>query len=219
MSAVDSRSANVPQLPTRIRRWRSYQPASNIVFENDLGPDNASQTQSARPLRKGIELEFVNIAHPLDATTSTTISNIRSHAARDIHASRRASALRLKGGQRKIRMKVDTGGDSHLSLASPVNITIPIHNGFLHCCARPITKLEQFLLDYCKWPSDEPLNGFHPYVPLTYHRCNISHPKRRNVVSPWWRGATVPSRRDAALASLYNHRQWLVGRYFLILMS
>ncbi|KAK1254152.1 hypothetical protein MKX08_008147 [Trichoderma sp. CBMAI-0020] len=127
MREVESRSAKGPPLPTRIRRWRSYQPASNIVYENDLDADNTSQTPSTRPLRKGIELEFVNIAHPLDATSSTTISNIRSHAARDIHATRRASALRLKGGERKIRMKVDAGGDSHLSLASP---------------------LEQFLLDY-----------------------------------------------------------------------
>lgn len=150
MRAVDSRSANGPQLPTRIRRWRSYQPASNIVYENDLDPDNTSQTQSIRPLRKGIELEFVNIAHPLDATSSTTISNIRSHAARDIHALRRASALRPKGGERKIRMKVDTDGDSQSSLASPVNIAIPVNHGLLHCCARPITKLEQFLLDHCK---------------------------------------------------------------------
>ncbi|KAL7926427.1 hypothetical protein ACQKWADRAFT_309263 [Trichoderma austrokoningii] len=144
MRAVDSRTANGPQLPTRIRRWRSYQPASSIVYENDL---EAAATSSTRPLRKGIELEFVNIAHPLDATSSTTISNIRSHAARDIHASRRASALQPKG-ERKIRMRVDTDGDSRLSLASPVNITIPVHNGLLHCCARPINKLEQFLLNY-----------------------------------------------------------------------
>ncbi|EHK46594.1 hypothetical protein TRIATDRAFT_317557, partial [Trichoderma atroviride IMI 206040] len=148
MREVESRSEKGLQLPTRIRRWRSYQPASNIVYENDLDADNTSQTPSTRPLRKGIELEFVNIAHPLDATSSATISNIRSHAARDIHATRRASALRLKGGERKIRMKVDAGGDSHLSLASPVNIAIPVYNGLLYCCARPITKLEQFLLDY-----------------------------------------------------------------------
>lgn len=150
MRAVDSRPAKGPQLPTRIRRWRSYQPASNIVYENDLDPDSTSQKQSIRPLRKGIELEFVNIAHPLDATSSNTISNIRSHAARDIHALRRASALRPKAGERKIRMKVDTGRDSHLSLAPPVNITNTVHHGLLLCCARPITKLEQFLLDHCK---------------------------------------------------------------------
>ncbi|KAL7968186.1 hypothetical protein HDV63DRAFT_93810 [Trichoderma sp. SZMC 28014] len=145
MRAVDSRSVNGPQLPVRIRRWRSYQPASSIVYENDL---DASQMPSTRPLRNGIELEFVNIAHPLDATSSTTISNIRSHAARDIHATRRASALRFKGGDRKIRAKVDTNGDSRLSLASPADIAIPVHYGLLYCCARPITKLEQFLLDY-----------------------------------------------------------------------
>lgn len=150
MRAVDIRSENGPQLPVRIRRWRSYQPASSIVYENDLDADSTPQMPSTRPLRKGVELEFVNIAHPHDATSSTTISNIRSHAARDIHATRRASALRLKGGDRKMRTKVDTDGDSRLSLASPVHITIPVHNGLLHCCARPITKLEQFLLDYCK---------------------------------------------------------------------
>lgn len=157
-----SRSFRHEQLPTRIRRWRRYQPAANfVVGKNDLDAESTPQTSLAipsRPLRKGIELEFVNIAHPLEATSSTTISSIRSHAARDIHASRRASALRLKGGERKIRMKVDTtGGDSHLSLASSVNITIPLYNGSLYCCVRPITKLEQFLLGYCKWPSDESL--------------------------------------------------------------
>lgn len=149
MRVVDSRSANRPQLPTRIRRWRTYHPASSIVYENGLDGDTTSQKPSTRPLRKGIELEFVNIAHPLDATSSTTISNIRSHAARDIHATRRASAL-LPKGEGKIKMRADTDADSHLSLASPVNITIPVHDGLLHCCARPINKLEQFLLSYCK---------------------------------------------------------------------
>jgi hypothetical protein len=150
MRAGDSRSANGPQLPMRIRRWRSYQPASNIVFANDFDADISSQTPSTRPLRKGVELEFVNIAHPLDATSSTTISNIRSHAARDIHATRRASALRLKGSERNVMMKVDADGDSHLSLAFPVSTKIPSHNGMIYCCARPITKLEQFLLNYCE---------------------------------------------------------------------
>lgn len=157
MRVVGSRSANGPQPQTRIRRWRRYQPTSNL-YDNNLGAETTLQTSSApstRPLRNAIGLQFINAAHPHDATSSTAISSIRSHAARDIHASRRASASQPKGIERRRRMQVDTDGDSHLSLVWPVNITIPVYNGLLHCLARPITELEHFLLDYCKWPSDE----------------------------------------------------------------
>lgn len=152
MRVVSSRSANGPQLQTRIRRWRSYQPAANPNSDNGLDAETTLRTSSgppARPLRKGVELEFINTAHPHDATSSAAISSIRSHAARDIHASRRASALQPRA-ERRIRMRVETDGDSHLSVAWPVDLMIPIYNDLLNCCARPITKLEHFLLAYCK---------------------------------------------------------------------
>ncbi|UKZ89792.1 uncharacterized protein TrAFT101_004833 [Trichoderma asperellum] len=151
MRMVGSRSANGPQLQTRIRRWRSYQPAANPNSDNGLDADETtprtSSGPSARPLRKGLELEFINIAHPHDATSSTAISSIRSHAARDIHASRRASASQPRV-ERRIRMRVETDGDSHLNMAWPVDLMIPIYNDLFNCCARPITKLEHFLLAY-----------------------------------------------------------------------
>lgn len=146
MIAGGSRPENGPQPQTRIRRWRRYQPAANL---NAKTPQTSSGP-SARPLRKGVELEFINTAHPQDATSSTAISSIRTHTARDIHASRRrASASQPQGGERR-RMQVDGNRESDLTATWPVNLMIPVYNDRLNCFARPITNLEHFLLDYCK---------------------------------------------------------------------
>jgi hypothetical protein len=152
MRVASSQSENGPPLKTPIRRWRRYQPAANLDYDNDLDAETAPQTSSRslpEPFRNGIELEFINTAHPHDATSSSAISSIRSHAARDIHASRRASASQSRGSERRRRMQVDTDGDSYLNVTWPMNIMIPVCNGFIHGLVRPITKLEQFLLNYC----------------------------------------------------------------------
>ncbi|KAL7905471.1 hypothetical protein GGI35DRAFT_138434 [Trichoderma velutinum] len=151
MSARSSRSGNEPELKTRIRRWRRYQPAANLGYDNDSVAATVPQASSGklnRPLRGRVGLEFINTAHPCDATSSTAISSIRSHAARNIQASYRASNSQPNGGEKKRTKQMDTGMNSHSSVTWPMNLTIPVYNGVHQCFARPITKLEQFLLEY-----------------------------------------------------------------------
>lgn len=155
MRAGSNRTAKEPQLKTRIRRWRRYQPPTNLECGNDSVAETALSGQSNRRLRKRIGLEFINTAHPHDATSSAAISSIRSHAARNIHASHRASASQPKGSERRRRTQMDISDVSLLSIDWPVNLMVPIYSGLLHCFARPMTKFEHFLLDYCKWLLDE----------------------------------------------------------------
>ncbi|KAH0525927.1 hypothetical protein TsFJ059_009325 [Trichoderma semiorbis] len=147
MKAGSSRTAKEPQLKTRIRRWRRYQPPT-IECGNDSVAETTSSGQSNRRVRKRIGLEFINTAHPHDATSSTAISSIRSHAARNIHASHRASASHSKGSGKGRRTQMDTNEASPLSIYWPVHLMVPVYSGLLHCFARPMTKFEHFLLDY-----------------------------------------------------------------------
>ncbi|KAF3062996.1 hypothetical protein CFAM422_010389 [Trichoderma lentiforme] len=148
MRTGSSRTANEPQLKTRIRRWRRYQPPTNLECGSDSVAETTSSGQLNRRLRKRIGLEFINTAHPHDATSSTAISSIRSHAARNIHASHRASASHPKGSGKGRRTQMDTNENSLLSIDWPVHLMVPVYSGLLHCFARPMTKFEHFLLDY-----------------------------------------------------------------------
>lgn len=148
MRAGGSQTANEPQLKTRIRRWRRYQPPTNLECGNDSVAETTPSGQFNRRLRKRIGLEFINTSHPHDATSSTAISNIRSHAARNIHASHRASTSQPKGSEKGRRTQMDTNENYLLSINWPVNLMVPIYSGLLHCFARPMTKFEHFLLDY-----------------------------------------------------------------------
>lgn len=154
MKAGSSRTAKEPQLKTRIRRWRRYQPPTTECGNGSVA-ETTSSGQSNRRVRKRIGLEFINTAHPHDATSSTAISSIRSHAARNIHASHRASASHPKGSGKGRRTQMDTNEASPLSIDWPVHLMVPVYSGLLHCFARPMTKFEHFLLDYCKWLLDE----------------------------------------------------------------
>lgn len=155
MRAGSNRTANDPQLKTRIRRWRRYQPPTNLECGNDSVVETTPSGQSNRRLRKRIGLEFINTAHPHDATSSAAISSIRSHAARNIHASHRASASHPKGSGKGRRTQINTNENSRLSIDWQVHLMVPVYSGLLHCFARPMTKFEHFLLDYCKWPPHE----------------------------------------------------------------
>ncbi|KAL7953844.1 hypothetical protein V8C34DRAFT_317832 [Trichoderma compactum] len=147
MRAGGSRSANEPQLKTRIRRWRRYQPPTNLECGHDSVAEKTPSWQLHRRLRKRIGLEFINTSHPHDATSSTAISSIRSHAARSIHASHRASISQPKGSERG-RTQMGTNELYLLSRNWQVNLMVPVYSGLLNCFARPMTKFEHFLLDY-----------------------------------------------------------------------
>lgn len=144
----------------RIRRWRRYQPTANPPCDDDLDAETTPQTSSGpstRPLALRIGVEFINTVHPRQITSSATISSVRSHVARDIHASRRASALQPTVDAKTREMQFDTVGASQLAATWPANLIIPVYNGLFHGFVRPITKLEHFLLDYCKRQPEEQL--------------------------------------------------------------
>ncbi|KAL7935661.1 hypothetical protein V8C35DRAFT_321263 [Trichoderma chlorosporum] len=145
MRAINSR----PQFKARIRRWRHYQPTTNPSQAKDSDAEITPRGPSkSLPLKEKIGWEFINAAHPHDAISPTAISSIRSHAARDIHASRRALASQSKGGERRRKTHVDTNKETQLTEAWSINLMIPIWNNLLYCFVRPITKLERFLLNY-----------------------------------------------------------------------
>ncbi|KAL7916557.1 hypothetical protein GGI35DRAFT_433432 [Trichoderma velutinum] len=148
---VRSNSAKEPQPKIRIRRWRRYQPRSSVA--NDVGcSKTASEPPSehlSTPLTKRAETVFINAAHPRDATSAVTISSIRSHVARSVHASRRVSTSPLipymdSNGK---EAQVDTRKVSQVVVVWPARLNIPRFE-WLFQGVRPITKLEHFFLDY-----------------------------------------------------------------------
>lgn len=154
---VGSSSAKEPQLKMRIRRWRRYQPTKSLAKDDDGCGETASETSSEHlpsgnlsiPLTKRVEIEFINAAHPRDATSAVAVSSIRSHAARGVHASRRASTLPLSMDSKERGTQVDTGKVAQVVVVWPARLNIPRFE-WLFQGSRPITKLEYFLLDYCR---------------------------------------------------------------------
>lgn len=152
---VGSNSAKEPQFKMRIRRWKRYQPTRSLA--KDDGCETASETSAGHlpsehlsdtPLTKIVGIEFINAAHPRDATSAVAVSSIRSHAARGVHASRRASTLPLSMDSKGRGAQVDTGKVSQVVVVWPARLSIPRFE-WLFQGSRPITKLEYFLLDYC----------------------------------------------------------------------
>ncbi|QYS92952.1 hypothetical protein H0G86_000343 [Trichoderma simmonsii] len=151
---VGSNSAKEPQFKMRIRRWKRYQPTRSLA--KDDGCETASETSAGHlpsehlsdtPLTKIVGIEFINAAHPRDATSAVAVSSIRSHAARGVHASRRASTLPLSMDSKGRGAQVDTGKVSQVVVVWPARLSIPRFE-WLFQGSRPITKLEYFLLDY-----------------------------------------------------------------------
>ncbi|KKO99388.1 hypothetical protein THAR02_08513 [Trichoderma harzianum] len=147
-------AANEPQLKIRFRRWRQYQPTKSLAKDDGCG-ETASESAAGHlpsghpssPLTKRVGIEFINAAHPRDATSAVAVSSIRSHAARGVHASRRASALPLSRDSKGRGAQVDTGKVSQVVVVWPARLNIPRFE-WLFQGSRPITKLEYFLLDY-----------------------------------------------------------------------
>ncbi|KAL7948101.1 hypothetical protein V8C42DRAFT_274805 [Trichoderma barbatum] len=146
---VGSRPVNEPQLKIRTRRWRRYQPTINLVNDDgdcEVVPGPSSRKPSAS-LTKRVGIEFINASHPRDATSATAVSNIRSHVARGIHASRRASTLPPCMDLKSRATRVGTGRVFQLAVTWPASLKIPPLEAFFQGI-RPITRLEHFLLDY-----------------------------------------------------------------------
>lgn len=145
-----SRPVIEPQLKTRIRRWRRYQPTTNIVFdEGDAETARQPLSRPTAPSTRRVGVEFINAAHPRDATSSAAVSSIRSHAARGAHALRRVSALLPSVDAKTRGTQAGNAGASHLAVTGPAHLTILICDGLFQG-VRPISKVEHFLLDYCR---------------------------------------------------------------------
>ena len=148
---VDSRTVKGPQVKMRIHRWRLNQPTTSPA-NDDEGGETASKPSSARPntpLTKRVAVEFINAAHPRDATSAAAVSSIRSHAARGAHASRRVSILPPCTDPTRKDTRVGTGRVSQKAVACPASLGSPRFETLFQGI-RPITKLEYFLLDYCR---------------------------------------------------------------------
>ncbi|KAL7938424.1 hypothetical protein V8C35DRAFT_292056 [Trichoderma chlorosporum] len=149
-SVVGNRLAKEPQFKVQIRRWRCYKPAAKLTNSDD-GGEAASEPSStnARSLwTKRVGVEFINTAHPKDATSAAAVSSIRSHAARGVHAARRVSALPPCTESKRRGVRVDTGrGGPQRVITWPASLGIPRLESLFQG-VRPITNLEYFLLDY-----------------------------------------------------------------------
>ncbi len=161
-------------MSTKVSRWRHTtfpRPADASGKTSSGSPsDEAPIALRARPPPRA--LHFVNTVHPEDATSVGAIGTIRSHVAKEIHATRRQrkrqgcrdqpEAQVVLGGRRRSvghtdELDAENGAIQRLAQPEPqakipspeALFTAAARRNPLNRLARPLNDVELSLMDYC----------------------------------------------------------------------
>lgn len=166
---------------TKFRPWKQ----AKGFRRADASGENAEASQpghTINPAEKGKvscpALQFVNTSHPRDATSVEVIGTIRSHVAKEIHATRRqkkriATQARYEAKTRKKETKSPASSTQEIpecgdnldtifgavyepdsrgrpaELPSPATLLDSARRDKLNLLARPLNDAESFLIDHC----------------------------------------------------------------------
>lgn len=93
--------------------------------------------------KRRVAVQFINASHPRDVTSAEAKKKIRSHVAKDIHASRHS------------RIRDDNQVEERESVELKVPVPAPecllssSRKDPFQSFARPVTEMEHFLIDHC----------------------------------------------------------------------
>jgi hypothetical protein len=147
-------------MSNKTRRWKylTFTPASDTADESE----ETIITQRKRPSPR--TLQFVNVAHPSDTTSISTIGTIRSHVAKELHAARRQlkRQTQVESLDKKclpiIPRKKEGIEDEAITrwLLERINRVAPnswlvdtVQRDPLSSLGRPLSNVELSLADYC----------------------------------------------------------------------
>ena len=166
---------------TKFRPWK----AAKRTRTTDAADDTTNIIQHVRAITDREEeafsspaLRFVNTSHPSEATSVEVIGTIRSHVAREIHATRRhrkkvatqarsdpKTRTKELGSPGSPRKETSVCGDNlddksdavyqpdprgrHGQLPSPATLLDSARRDQLNRLARPLNDAESFLIDHC----------------------------------------------------------------------
>ena len=141
---------------TKFKAWKQARviQASETAAEKAQAPRRAKTTRNAGPGRLSFQaLNFVNSSHPQDATSVEAIGIIRSHVAKEIHATRR-QRKRCDSWVRSEANSHTNGPEANLrrqlaELPGPTTLLDTGRRDQLNSLARPLNDAESFLIDHC----------------------------------------------------------------------
>lgn len=164
---------------TKFRPWKQTKspPVAGPTSETFASP--CDQLVTTRETLAPATLQFINTAHPSEATSVKAIGAIRSHAAKEVHATRRQlkkqesrTPLRTQAGRRGAADSLDNPESRSVGCAatadakdvisewagpqmidtgipSPAVWHVPVRRNPFNRLARPLNDVECFLVDYC----------------------------------------------------------------------
>ncbi|KAH6894523.1 hypothetical protein B0T10DRAFT_546022 [Thelonectria olida] len=128
----------------QVRRWKHMSGHSRACNEPSTEAHQISASGTAKA-DNSVGLQFINASHPRDVISIEAKKRIRSHAAKDVHASRHR-----QGARRRQFVVQAEGVGAHFAapLPAPASLLSSSRKDPFQSLARPVTEREHFLIDH-----------------------------------------------------------------------
>lgn len=137
-------------LKMQVRRWKHMSGQSRAVGESSTAAHQTPVSGMTRSRRR-VAVQFINASHPRDAISTEAKKKIRSHVAKDIHASRHSRNRYMGEASNRYDNQVEERelAELNVPLPAPECLLSSSRKDPFQSFARPVTEMEHFLIDHC----------------------------------------------------------------------
>ncbi|KAH6989892.1 hypothetical protein EDB80DRAFT_653703 [Ilyonectria destructans] len=136
-------------LKMQVRRWKNMSGQSRAVGESSAAAHQTPVSGMTRSRRR-VAVQFINASHPRDVISAEAKKKIRSHVAKDIHASRHSRNRYMGEASNRYNNQVEERelAEPNVPLPAPECLLSSSRKDPFQSFARPVTEMEHFLIDH-----------------------------------------------------------------------